>query len=596
MTETAATRLRSVDFLSRSFRAVGGVVRTAEGFRTTTPWAIARYGPVPLSRGWWTLVSDGQDQDLEVRVRDDTGLIFACRPSRLGAVNLFVGQSTLTDIDLVLSSWPSAVSYRSLSFRRLSQAEVARFLSRRVGQAMRSDRPLSRISTAARRMMLGSSFGSRVTTLTPPAAVDPVTEPVAPVAMPQVIRRDDFACVLGAADRLDLRTLDLVAELFRARPEVSAVYGDVVEGGSLLPAPKWDPERARWFPLARSPIFIRNHVDGLNPDSAWARVQELARTSGEAGVVRIPLPLAVRSGPQDRSPPPRIPVPVRARWPRVSVIIPTKQRTDLLAKCLESLRTVTNYPDLEIVVVDNGADGAKLGALLKAEGAFHRVVCVYDGGDFNFSRLINGGVRASQNEVLLLLNDDVMAREPGWLHRMVDSALDPAVGAVGARLVYSSGDIQHAGVMLGLGGACGHLWRHLSAEDAACNPHVVYPGRRMAVTGACLAVRRDAFDKVGGLDEVNYPVTLNDVDFCLRLNEAGFHTLYRGDAVLLHDESQSRGSDDEERRKRERRRGETRAFHQRWGHLLDDDPFGSPAFDLSTETGSVHIPVSQIAP
>lgn len=596
MTETAATRLRSVDFLSRSFRAVGGVVRTAEGFRTTTPWAIARYGPVPLSRGWWTLVSDGQDQDLEVRVRDDTGLIFACRPSRLGAVNLFVGQSTLADIDLVLSSWPSAVSYRSLSFRRLSHAEVARFLSRRVGQAMRSDRPLSRISTAARRMMLGSSFGSRVTTLTPPAAVDPVTEPVAPVAMPQVIRRDDFTCVLGAADRLDLRTLELVAELFRARPEVSAVYGDVVEGGSLLPAPKWDAERARWFPLARSPIFIRNHVDGLNPDSAWARVQELARTSGEAGVVRIPLPLAVRSGPQDRSPPPRIPVPVRARWPRVSVIIPTKQRTDLLAKCLESLRTVTSYPDLEIVVVDNGADGAKLGALLKAEGAFHRIVCVYDGGDFNFSRLINGGVRASQNEVLLLLNDDVMAREPGWLHRMVDSALDPAIGAVGARLVYSSGDIQHAGVMLGLGGACGHLWRHLSAEDAAGNPHVVYPGRRMAVTGACLAVRRDAFDKVGGLDEVNYPVTLNDVDFCLRLNEAGFHTLYRGDAVLLHDESQSRGSDDEERRKRERRRGETRAFHQRWGHLLDDDPFGSPAFDLSTETGSVHIPVSQIAP
>jgi len=190
----------------------------------------------------------------------------------------------------------------------------------------------------------------------------------------------------------------------------------------------------------------------------------------------------------------------------------------------------------------------------------------------------------------------VMAQEPGWLQRMVNSALDPNTGAVGARLVYSSGDIQHAGVMLGLGGICGHLWRHQSAEDAACNPHVVYPGRRMAVTAACLAVRRDAFDKVGGLDEVNYPVTLNDIDFCLRLDRAGFRTIYRGDAVLLHDESQSRGSDDEERRKRERRRGETRAFRKMWGHVLDDDPFASPAFDMSTETGAVYIPVSQLVP
>jgi GT2 family glycosyltransferase len=178
---------------------------------------------------------------------------------------------------------------------------------------------------------------------------------------------------------------------------------------------------------------------------------------------------------------------------------------------------------------------------------------------------------------------------------MVDSVLDPAIGAVGARLVYSSGDIQHAGVMLGLGGICGHLWRNQSPEDAARNPHIVYPGRRMAVTGACLAVRRDAFDKVGGLDEVNYPVTLNDIDFCLRLDKAGFHTLYRGDAVLLHDESQSRGSDDEERRKRERRRAETRAFRQMWGQLLDDDPFGSPAFDPSTETGAAHIPALRLA-
>jgi GT2 family glycosyltransferase len=594
MVKTASTSPRSIDFLSRAFRAVGGVARTVDGFRTTTPWAIARFGSIRLSRGWWTLTSEGEDEDLEVRVRDDTGLIFACRPSRLGAVNLYVGQSTIADIDIVLSPWPGEVRYQNLSFKRLTKAEVARFLGRRVTQAMRSDRPLSRISTAARRMMSGSSFGSRAAASSPAASADPATALAMPAATSQMIRRNGLTCVLGEDHRLDVRTLDVVADLFTSRPEVSVVYGDIVEGESLLPSPQWDEERARWFPLARPPIFFRGHVEGLDPDSAWARVQETVRTSGEASVARIPLPLAVRPA-AERSPAPHLPVPVRTHWPKVSVVIPTKQRNDLLAKCLESLRTRTDYPDLEIIVVDNGANGAQLGALLKAEGAFHRIVCVYDGGDFNFSRLINSGARASQGEVLLLLNDDVMAMEPGWLHRIVDSVLDPATGAVGARLVYSSGNIQHAGVMLGLGGICGHLWRNQAAEDAACNPHIVYPGRRTAVTGACLAVRRDAFDKVGGLDEVNYPVTLNDIDFCLRLDKAGFHTIYRGDAVLLHDESQSRGNDDEERRKRERRRGETRAFRQMWGDLLDDDPFGSPAFDLSTETGTVHIPAMRLA-
>ena len=189
--------------------------------------------------------------------------------------------------------------------------------------------------------------------------------------------------------------------------------------------------------------------------------------------------------------------------------------------------------------------------------------------------------------MILLLNDDVLALAPGWLHRMVDSAMDMHTGAVGARLLYTSGAIQHAGVMMGLGGICGHLWRHQSAEAAKTNPHIIYPGRRMAVTGACLAVRRAAFDSVNGLDEINYPVTLNDIDFCLRLDREGLRTIYRGDAVLLHDESQSRGSDDDERRKRERRRGETSRFRKMWGHMLDDDPFGSPAFDISTETGAV---------
>lgn len=597
MTDAPVTVPRTIDFLSHGFRAVGGVERKDGAFRVTAPWAIARFGPIQLARGWWALDAEGDIAELEVRVRDDTGLIFACRPSQIGAVNLYVGKSTAAEIDLILSPWPGDVGFDRLTFNRLSQSQVARFLGRRVSQAMRSERPLARISTAARRMLSGSSFGSRTTTAASYEAADLSAALTAPANEDgaRIIRRSDLTCLLGEGDHLDARTLELVAGHFQRQPEVEAVYGDVIEGGVLLPAPQWDVERARWFPLARTPIFFRGQVDGLTLDNAWARVRDIVQASGEASVARIPLPLAARHAPERPAPPPTLPAPARASWPLVSVVIPTKQRTDLLAKCLESLRTRTDYPNLEIVVVDNGADGAQLGALLKAEGAFQRIVCVYDGGDFNFSRLINCGVRASRGEVVLLLNDDVMAQEPGWLHRMVDSVMAPDTGAVGARLVYSSGDIQHAGVMLGLGGICGHLWRHQSPEDAARNPHIVYPGRRMAVTGACLAVRREAFDRVGGLDEVNYPVTLNDIDFCLRLNRAGLHTIYRGDAVLLHDESQSRGSDDEERRKRERRRTETRAFRRMWGDLLDDDPYASPAFDVSTEVGAVHIPALRLA-
>ena len=193
-----------------------------------------------------------------------------------------------------------------------------------------------------------------------------------------------------------------------------------------------------------------------------------------------------------------------------------------------------------------------------------------------------------QRKVVLLLNDDVEPIAAGWLHRMVDAVLAPDVGAVGARLVYPEGPIQHAGVILGLGGVCGHLWKGLPADEAARNPYVVYPGARLAVTGACLAVRREAFDQVGGLDEQAFPVAYNDIDFCLRLHAAGYRNIYRGDVVLVHYESQSRGHDNETSRRRLRLARETGQFLKRWRRMIEDDPFGSPEFDSTIESGAVH--------
>jgi GT2 family glycosyltransferase len=270
----------------------------------------------------------------------------------------------------------------------------------------------------------------------------------------------------------------------------------------------------------------------------------------------------------------------------VSVVIPTKFRVDLLEKGLSGLCDKTGYPALEVVIVDNGCTDSRFPEVLAAARKSLDLVVCEDRGAFNFSRLVNAGVKQSKGEVVLLLNDDVTPIEAGWLHRMVQSALMPAVGAVGARLLYPDGAIQHAGVMLGLGGVAGHLWKGMSRAEADCNPYVSCPGSRLAVSGACLAVRRSAFDEVGGFDEA-FPVGFNDIDFCLRLGARNLRTVYRGDAVLIHHEGQSRGRDSDSIAKRRRRAAETGVFLGRWKRVLWDDPYGSPAFDPLLESGDV---------
>jgi GT2 family glycosyltransferase len=210
-----------------------------------------------------------------------------------------------------------------------------------------------------------------------------------------------------------------------------------------------------------------------------------------------------------------------------------------------------------------------------------------ENGPFNFSRLNNLGAEQARGEILLLLNDDIEPVEPSWLTRIVDAAMQSDVGAVGARLLYPDRTVQHAGVMMGLGGVCGHLWKGRTEAEAACIPQIVYPGSRMAVTAACLAVRRDLYREVGGLDE-RYAVALSDIDFCLRLHTRGLRNVYRGDAVLIHHESQSRGLDDMTAGRRRRLAQETSLFLSRWKHLTANDPYGSPAFDPSVQSGAIH--------
>lgn len=243
-------------------------------------------------------------------------------------------------------------------------------------------------------------------------------------------------------------------------------------------------------------------------------------------------------------PAPRLPVrplDMARDLPPISVIVPTRNRADLLRTCLDGV-AATDYPDIEVIVVDNESDDPEtLSYLAALDPSRHRVL--RHGGAFNYSAINNRAVDEARGRLLCLLNNDIEMMEPHWLATMVTQALRLEVGAVGARLLYPDGRIQHAGVVIGVGNAAGHAHRFLRPDEEGYFHRHNLPQFTMAVTGACLVVERDKFLAVGGLNERDFPVAFNDVDLCLRLNQRGWQSLYEPRATLIHHESVSRGLD-----------------------------------------------------
>ncbi len=227
--------------------------------------------------------------------------------------------------------------------------------------------------------------------------------------------------------------------------------------------------------------------------------------------------------------------------PLVTIIVPTRDRAPLLRRCLESLRDLTNYPAFEIVVVDNGSTEAETLDYLRGLETAGEASVLRDDGPFNFSRLNNLAAATALGEVLAFLNNDIEVTEPGWLTEMTSHAVRPEVGAVGARLWYGDGTLQHGGVILGLGGVAGHAFPRMPRGHHGYFDRAVLQRRCAAVTGACLVTCRELFERLGGFDEKNLDVNFNDIDYCLRAAEAGCATVWTPYANLLHDESVSRG-------------------------------------------------------
>jgi GT2 family glycosyltransferase len=384
--------------------------------------------------------------------------------------------------------------------------------------------------------------------------------------------------LLRAGERLPAHALSAVAAEFHARPDVAAVYGDedtwTEQGGRanlwLKPSPSpeliravdlcgplfvrreafaaarpWETDAGRWWrygmalrllergtTLARLPLVL-SHQPGRRrelvpgPEGRRALEAHLSRMGEQADVTDAPGHLRVRHRVQGA--------------PRVSIIVPFRDQPALLEQLLQSFRK-TDYPHWELLLVSNDSQEPRTRALLAGLTDARMRVLEWN-HPFNYSAINNAAAREARGEVLLFLNNDVEVLHPEWLEELVAQATRPGVGAVGAQLFFPDGTLQHAGVVVGTTGFAGHpFWRMRgdTAWTALGDPG--WPRGWLAVTGACLAVRRGLFETVGGFDE-RFIVCGSDVDLCLRLGAAGHRTVFTPHSRLVHHESASRRLD-----------------------------------------------------
>lgn len=273
--------------------------------------------------------------------------------------------------------------------------------------------------------------------------------------------------------------------------------------------------------------------------------------------------------------------------PLISVIIPNKDHTDDLDICLKSLYEKSLYKNFEVIIVENNSTEKETFEYYeKIKQRYENLKVVIWTGIFNYSAINNFGVNYAKGEYILLLNNDVEIINGSCLEEMLMFAQRKDVGAVGAKLYYSDDTVQHAGVILGLGGTAGHAHKHFGRSHPGYMARASIAQNLTACTAACLMMRRDVFDEVGGLDE-SFEVAFNDVDLCMKIREKGYLVVFTPYAELYHYESKSRGNDSTPE-KLERFRGEIDRFKEKWQKQLDDgDPYYNPNLTLTRDDFSL---------
>ncbi|MBU9478465.1 glycosyltransferase family 2 protein [Burkholderia multivorans] len=290
-----------------------------------------------------------------------------------------------------------------------------------------------------------------------------------------------------------------------------------------------------------------------------------------------------------------IPNSYRVKWPiseprpLVSLLIPTRDHRKVTEVAVRSILDKTEYENYEIIIIDNESvepDTLRFFKEIQAESG--RVKVVRYARPFNYSAINNFGAKHASGKILGLINNDVEVISPDWLTEMVRHAIRPEIGCVGAKLLFSNGSIQHAGVVLGIGGVAGHSHKYYPSDHSGYFGRLSLVQNFSAVTAACLLIRKEIYDAVNGLDELNLAVAFNDVDFCLRVRELGYRNIWSPYATLFHHESISRGKEDRPE-KIERFNGEVRYMKKRWGAALAADPYYSRHLSQDRENFSIRL-------
>jgi len=293
----------------------------------------------------------------------------------------------------------------------------------------------------------------------------------------------------------------------------------------------------------------------------------------------------VLNGPLDNTA--KVDYPLPSPQPLVSLLIPTKDRLDLVRTCVESILQKTTYAPFEILILDNASvEVETLNYFAEIVKVDARVRVIRDERPFNFSAINNLGVKESRGALIGLINNDIEVISPEWLTEMVRLATQKDIGCVGAKLYYPSHKIQHAGVVLGILGVAGHSHKNFSRHDDGYFGRLKLPQAMSAVTAACLLVRREVYDEVHELDEENLKVAFNDVDFCLKVRFAGYRNVWTPYAELYHHESVSRGLEDTPEKKA-RFEKEVLFMKSKWGDVLLKDPYYNPNLTLEHEDFSL---------
>lgn len=393
----------------------------------------------------------------------------------------------------------------------------------------------------------------------------------------------DVVTVLRPGDTVPAFAFAIVAQYLAAHPDADLIYGDEesIDGRGRYVDPELKPD---WSPILQTlrpyigrAVYRRCALVAAASTELWP-----AACSGAKSVRHIRRILLTKMVGDDGTQTPdrqdhEAPATRGTALPLVTVIIPSKDRADLLLACLSSLR-VTEAP-FEVLIVDNGCErAAALDACRLAVGDRPTRVLARP-GPFNFSRLCNEAAADARGDVLAFLNDDTVVTQADWLSRLLAWAMRAECGAVGPKLVYPSGRVQHGGIVVGLGGYAAHIDSGAPGGEPGYGGRLEVTHEVSAVTGACLVVEKAKFDAVGGFDVEKFPVELGDVDLCLRLDSRGWKTVLVPEVSLVHRESASRGRAVD---RPARYAWEHTHFAARWQSRMRDDPYHHPALSLTS--------------